>query len=135
MIIKCMICGVRLDRIHPRKMNFCCSEHRNMWMREHVDFAELSRGHRAWHLTELNRRRNPYCRIADRGKPNSRKAREAAEKYLGRELMRGEVVHHMNGDAADNNPRNLLVMTDRQHKQLHMARAIEASKGGDSYDG
>lgn len=43
-------------------------------------------------------------------KPNSKKARAAAEAYIGRPLEHGEVVHHMNGDASDNSPENLLVM-------------------------
>ena len=40
----------------------------------------------------------------------------------------------MNGDASDNSPENLLVMPDRQHRQLHMALAIEQMEGGDSDD-
>ncbi len=130
MTVYCLICGKALNRTHPNKMNFCCPEHRNLWMSEHVDFAKLSRGHKAAHLTELNRKRNRLCHIADRGKPNSKKARQAAEAYLGRPLAKGEVVHHMNGNAEDNDPKNLLIMPDRQHRQLHMALAIEQMEGG-----
>ena len=101
-------------------------------MSENVDFAELSRGHRAVHLTTLNRQRNPYCHIADRGKANSKKARAAAEAYISRPLEKGEVVHHMNGDASDNSPDNLLIMPDKQHRQLHMALAMEQLEGGDA---
>ena len=129
MIVKCMICGKELDRKHPKKKNFCCCEHRDLWMQMHTDFAALSRGHKAKHLTELNRQRNPHCKVADRGKSNSHKARAAAETYLGRALVSGEVVHHMNGNATDNSEGNLLVMTDRQHKQLHMALAMEQMEG------
>ena len=35
----------------------------------------------------------------------------------------------MNGDATDNRFENLLIMPDRQHKQLHMALAIERMEG------
>ena len=38
----------------------------------------------------------------------------------------------MNGDATDNDHSNLLVMTDREHKQLHMALAMEQMEGGAS---
>jgi len=132
MTVHCIVCGKALERNHPKKKNFCCSEHRDIWMRENVDFAKLSRGHKAKHLTALNKERNPYCHIADRGKANSKKARAAAEAVIGRPLEKGEVVHHMNGNAEDNSPQNLLVMPDRQHRQLHMALAIESLEGGDT---
>ena len=131
MIVHCVVCGCALERKHPRRKNFCGVEHRNLWMRENVDFAKLSRGHKAIHLTELNVQRNPMCHIAARGNASSRKARKAAEAYIGRPLEKGEVVHHLNGNAEDNRPDNLLVMPDKQHKQLHMALAIE-KMGGDT---
>lgn len=132
MIVQCAQCGKTITRRKRCKQYFCSVEHRNQWNRENVDFAGLSRGHRAKHLTELNNKRNPHCRVADRGKPNSQKARRIAEEYLGRRLQAGEVVHHMNGNAMDNDTSNLLVMTDKEHKQLHMQLAMEQMEGGGS---
>jgi endogenous inhibitor of DNA gyrase (YacG/DUF329 family) len=134
MIVKCALCGADVERANPTTHNFCCVEHRNEWMRQNVDFAELARGHKAKHLTALNNRRNKLCHIADRGKADSHRARLAAAEYLGRPLLPGEVVHHMNGSAVDNRGRNLLIMTDRQHKQLHMALAIEQLEEGEADD-
>ena len=131
MIVKCAQCGKDITRRKQCKQYFCSVEHRNQWNREHVDYAGLSRGHSAKHLTELNNKRNPHCRVAERGKPNSQKARRIAEGYLGRRLQAGEVVHHMKGNAMDNDTSNLLVMTDREHKQLHMQLAMEQMEGGD----
>ena len=132
MTVKCDTCGKEISRSSPREHNFCSVNCRNRWNSQHVDFAELSRGHKAQHLTELNKERNPHCRVAERGKANSKKARRIAEGYLGRSLQAGEVVHHMNGDATDNDTSNLLVMTDKEHKQLHMFLAMEQMEGGDS---
>ena len=125
MIVKCSECGKEIIRQNPTKHNFCCNAHRLSWNRRNVNFSEISKLHKAPKLTELNLIRNPMCSVANRGKGSSKKARRIATEYLGRELDKGEVVHHMNGIAGDNRHENLLVMTDREHRQLHMALAIE----------
>lgn len=134
MTVYCNECSKEIMRSRAKVHNFCCVECRNRWNSQHVDFASLSRGHRAQHLTELNKERNPHCRVADRSKPNSKKARRIAEAYLGRPLQAGEVVHHMNGDATDYDTSNLLIMTDKEHKQLHMLLAMEQMEGGGDDD-
>lgn len=40
-------------------------------------------------------------------------------RVLGRQLLPDEVVHHINGDKLDNDPRNLEVTTARLHSQHH----------------
>jgi len=42
-----------------------------------------------------------------------------AENRMGRRLKGNEVVHHLNGDRADNRYSNLLVLTRSQHMKLH----------------
>ena len=38
---------------------------------------------------------------------------------IGRPLKENEVVHHINGNKRDNRLKNLLLLTDSEHKKLH----------------
>ena len=47
--------------------------------------------------------------------------RVVAEQMIGRPLERGEIVHHIDGDKHNNDPSNLMVMTQNDHAREHFA--------------
>lgn len=71
--------------------------------------------------------RNGYWYIKMPEHPNSSKQGYIAEHVLvieesiGRYLTKGEVVHHVDCDKRHNEIQNLRLMTDSDHKSLHVA--------------
>ena len=54
--------------------------------------------------------------------------RIVAEKMLGRPLLKGEIVHHKDHNKRNNNPNNLMVMTQSEHVKLHCEERRNAIK-------
>lgn len=59
--------------------------------------------------------------------------RVAAEKKIGRALLFGEVVHHIDEDKSNNDPENLQVMTQSEHIRLHHKAMLKARKEKHGY--
>jgi hypothetical protein len=48
-----------------------------------------------------------------------------AEKKYGREIMRGEHIHHLNGIKDDNRPENLVVLTNSKHDKFSRIHGLQ----------
>ncbi|GHU90102.1 hypothetical protein FACS1894202_09360 [Clostridia bacterium] len=119
MMIECCTCGREFERYPSmvRERNFCCNQHRLQWLSEYtrtvMNVQGHSKGHKAPHLTELNRLRtgatnpmkDPETRekvgnaLRNRGNLKSYRKyygrhehRIVAEITLGRPLLEGEIV-------------------------------------------
>ena len=47
------------------------------------------------------------------------RAREVIEKHLGRKLIKGEIIHHINENWKDNRIENLKVVSRKEHIKIH----------------
>ena len=58
------------------------------------------------------------------------------EKNNGRQLRKGEVVHHVNCDPTDNRPQNLQAMSNAEHTSLHetLRRAERRALNGNLFE-
>lgn len=59
--------------------------------------------------------------------------RIVAEAMLGRPLVRGEIVHHIDGNRQNNTPANLQVMSQSQHMKLHLPEMLAVRKRKSGY--
>lgn len=50
--------------------------------------------------------------------------RIVAEEKLGRSLKPGEIVHHIDGNKRNNEPSNLMIMTQSEHARLHFKKVV-----------
>ena len=68
-------------------------------------------------------------RIISTGEGQKREHRIIVEQVIGRELSPDEIVHHIDGNRANNNPDNLMIFPNhRTHAEHHAALRAEEQK-------
>lgn len=50
--------------------------------------------------------------------------RIVAEQKIGRSLKKGEIVHHIDGNKRNNDPSNLMIITQSEHCALHFRKRV-----------
>ena len=100
-IIKCKACGKKIKVRNGSKSKYCSQK--CYWK----------------FLKGLHKKNNTEYKVLRINGKNKREHKVIMEKYLGRKLKKSEIVHHINGDRADNKIENLQVVSRKEHIEIH----------------
>lgn len=167
LLIRCDWCGREFTRdtsaLKGKKHHFCCRKcladfsNKSKNPKKYSDLKDSTNASK--HMSELNRQLNP-TRMSKEIRAKLRKAhlnsgkgktyskfygkpehRVVAEAMLGRSLLPGEVVHHIDGNKRNNAANNLRVFSSQaEHVKFHAEcdwflkeiERLENEEGGDA---
>lgn len=135
MILKCEVCGKTFERLRCTEMNhmFCSWECSQSFRKN--NFSELAKKLNPTRMTEEIKFKLRQVRLGKgEGKAYAKTFgrhthRVVAEEMLGRPLLEGEVVHHIDGNKRNNHPLNLMIFkTQAEHATWHLNDKINPEK-------
>ena len=103
---ECKLCGYTFTIGRKKDQQFCSSVCRN------TNNARVSAERRG----DMQRGSGTKWYVKQGGRHQHR---IVAEAMLGRKLVRGEIVHHKDGNKKNNAPNNLVVMLQGEHMREH----------------
>lgn len=113
----CKVCGVDFLPKHTKSPNIYCS-HKCRGLDQRAERVDRS-GY--WYV-----RVDSHPRMPSTGYVAEHTL--VMERHIGRYLKAGEVVHHINHDRKDNRIENLQLMSEADHRALHIREQSEAGK-------
>jgi len=116
------ICTVRGCEKEEKAKGYC-DKHYQVWFRNGVPETEKTRNRGKGFVNSYG-----YKILCINGKAGIREHRYFMEQYLGRELTRTEVIHHINGVKTDNRIENLKICSNSEHGTEHARIYIEEKK-------
>ncbi len=137
-ITKCDNCGKVYKAYGSKapdfKHHFCCAACAKSWRAQHM--RELNEDLNKTRMTPEVRHKLRIARL-DKGEGKTytktfgrHTHRVVAEQMLGRPLLPGEVVHHIDGDKRNNDPSNLMVFASAsEHARHHMMLKLAKRNG------
>lgn len=116
--VNCDVCGRKFlkPKYQKNEHDFCCAEHSRLWNAKKL--SEYNRTSNPMNqpggVLEARIKRSRIMREKCQGQSYRKmlgkiEHRRMAEMLIGRELIPGEVVHHIDGDKFNNDPYNLEV--------------------------
>jgi hypothetical protein len=118
----CQQCGIE----KPCRKNFWRKRNKNCGYIHRQKFCSPSCANDA-QRTGFVHKRSGYKIVSVNGKHRHEHS-VVMETMLGRSLLRGETVHHRDGNRQNNTPSNLELWTSRHHPGQRVSDRVEAAK-------